>query len=1074
MSTSYRILIAVFFQLLLGIGTLSAQESLPTEKNVQTALEDLDGRQLEDNDKQRVRAALEQTKTFMDERQQSLQALDNLHKQIQDAPAEITQNQSLLADLKRQSDANIAQQHANDSLNALQELLHQRNEQVARWQESLSEANAALAAAQSRPDRSQQDINAIQSRSKAIDDALKNGQLDGQPLIPEQRWQLQAERAALTARDQLMRQQLLNNSLLLDLSNSEHDLLAERIHRYEKENLELQNLINEKRRTASEQAIASLTTDTDQDGDTDDQLLNREKNRNQKFSDYLLQATDRYNKLTRLNLETKQALDSLHQVHQSLERQIEVLHGSVLLSRILNEQKQSLPRVSIEAGLPDQIADLRLHQFELNKLREQLSDPIRYRDSLLKGADPQQITPELQDRLASLISTRSNLVLSLSNQINALLNETITLRMNQQELQTSRRSLVTALNEQLFWIPSNQPIDGTWLKAAPRKLKQQIGQIAQLSIFQDLKTGFLHYGLVMMPLIILIAFLLWKRPALKRRLDALNSEVGHFKRDNQMHTPYAIVISLFLILPVALALTAPGLALVLDGHGQNGVLGQALLQTAIAWTILSTFHQILKPNGIAERHFHWEPAHVAFLDKKLCLFSSIVIILVGVVSIAQQHSDSLNDDIIGVIIILLAYAGMTWVLAQLLLTRAPKHRPSVFKSVVGALFTLIPVFLFIAVCIGYYYTALRLTDRLIETLYLLILWLLIEACFERALGVAARKLAYARALAKRNTVVKENSEGIEVTEEPTLGIKQVNQQSLRLIRLTLFIVFGILLYWTWSDVISVVSYLDNVTLYQYTSGSGEALAHQNLTLKDLLIAVITGLITIALAKNLPGLMEVLFLSNMRLAQGSSYAFTTLLTYIICGVGIVMMLSSLGISWDKLQWLVAALGVGLGFGLQEIFSNFISGLIILFERPVRIGDTVTIGGVSGTVTRIRIRATTIMDFDHKEIVVPNKTFILGQVINWTLSDTITRLTINVSVTAGTDIDQVKDLLYQIAADDKHVLKEPRTTVNLLNFTATALNYELNVYVGEMAQRRMTENALNRAIEESFSKNGLTLA
>ncbi|WP_159190571.1 mechanosensitive ion channel domain-containing protein, partial [Klebsiella pneumoniae] len=94
---------------------------------------------------------------------------------------------------------------------------------------------------------------------------------------------------------------------------------------------------------------------------------------------------------------------------------------------------------------------------------------------------------------------------------------------------------------------------------------------------------------------------------------------------------------------------------------------------------------------------------------------------------------------------------------------------------------------------------------------------------------------------------------------------------------------------------------------------------------------------------------------------------------------------IGIEWSKLQWLVAALGVGLGFGLQEIFANFISGLIILFEKPIRIGDTVTIRDLTGSVTKINTRATTISDWDRKEIIVPNKAFITEQFINWSLSD-----------------------------------------------------------------------------------------
>ena len=101
-------------------------------------------------------------------------------------------------------------------------------------------------------------------------------------------------------------------------------------------------------------------------------------------------------------------------------------------------------------------------------------------------------------------------------------------------------------------------------------------------------------------------------------------------------------------------------------------------------------------------------------------------------------------------------------------------------------------------------------------------------------------------------------------------------------------------------------------------------------------------------------------------------------------------------------------MGLGFGLQEIFANFVSGLIILFEKPVRIGDVVTIGNLSGTVSRIRIRATTITDFDHKEIIVPNKTFVTDQLLNWSLSDTVTRVTLRIGVRFGSDLERVREL------------------------------------------------------------------
>ena len=124
--------------------------------------------------------------------------------------------------------------------------------------------------------------------------------------------------------------------------------------------------------------------------------------------------------------------------------------------------------------------------------------------------------------------------------------------------------------------------------------------------------------------------------------------------------------------------------------------------------------------------------------------------------------------------------------------------------------------------------------------------------------------------------------------------------------------------------------------------------------------------------------------------------STLARYAIVVIGLASASSTIGIGWQKVQWLATALTFGLAFGLQEIFANFIAGLIILFERPIRVGDMVTIDNVTGVVSRIRIRATTIGDSDRKEYIVPNKEFITGRTLNWTLSDTINRIVINVGI------------------------------------------------------------------------------
>ncbi|WP_252318989.1 mechanosensitive ion channel domain-containing protein [Candidatus Symbiopectobacterium endolongispinus] len=324
------------------------------------------------------------------------------------------------------------------------------------------------------------------------------------------------------------------------------------------------------------------------------------------------------------------------------------------------------------------------------------------------------------------------------------------------------------------------------------------------------------------------------------------------------------------------------------------------------------------------------------------------------------------------------------------------------------------------------------------------MWNLVYLTTIRGLSVAARRLAYRRAVARRQNLNKEGADGSEPAPEPPLALDQIGQQSLRLTTMVLLLIFSGVLYWIWSDLVTVMSYLDSITLWHYNATVAGNAVLQAVTLCNLMLSIIVAVVAYVLMRNLPGLLEVLVLSRLQLRQGTSYAITTMLSYLIMAVGTTTTsLSSIGVSWDKLQWLVTALLVGLGFGLQEIFANFISGLIILFERPVRIGDTITIGTFSGSVSKIRIRATTITDFDCKEVIIPNKAFVTERLINWSLSDTITRVLIKIGVAYGSDLDKVKAVLLQAAHENSRVMTDPEPQVFFLAFGASSLDHELRL-------------------------------
>ncbi len=1017
-------------------------------------------------------SADDRAKRLAEQAGQAQQRLTELKTELAGAPKEIAAAQRELSKLKESDTSDLSAKLAKLTVPALEQRLAERVDELSTWQTALTSANSMIISAQTRPERAQADISKSQTRIDEINNLLKAGRESGKPLTDERRALLTAEKSALNAQIELRRNELAGNSLLQDLGVARRDLLSERIARAEQETMALQTAINNKRREESEQTVAEISLKAEKAGS--DKLLPAESAENRKLSGYLLRATERLNDLTQENLQTRQQLDTLNQADQALEEQIAVLEGSLLLSKVLYQQKQALPQLSLDKDLADEIADIRLYQFELNQRRELSGNIEDYVDKLLASQSPEEVNPEVRSALLELMRTRSELLDRLNHELNALLSESITLQLNQRQLQTKAQALRETLDEQMFWIPSNKPLDLDWFKSVPTLLDRQIRAMPWGSVFEALGAGLLERPLFFVPLLLVIGFLLWRRNAINAKLDSLSGDIGHFRHDSQIHTPLALLLNLLLALPGALFLALCGYLLQMDGRGQNISLGAAFYQMAQAWLVFYSAYRMLSPNRVAEAHFGWFRPQVAFLRNEIRRLGLVVMALVAVVAIAELQPGSLVDDVIGIVVVLTCYALMSWRLTRLLLKGPSSQNASPVRRGIGLLFSMLPLALIVVVGLGYYYTALKLTGRLIDTLYLLLAWVVIEAALIRGLTVAARRLAYKRAITRREANPDETTPSNEDAAEPGLAIEQVNQQSLRLTRLAMFGLFFVVLYWVWADLISVVSYLDNVTLYEFTSGSGETASTSAITLNNLLGALATVVITFALARNLPGLLEVLVLSRMRLAQGSAYATGTLLSYTLVGIGIVTTLSTLGVSWDKLQWLVAALSVGLGFGLQEIFANFVSGLIILFEKPVRIGDVVTIGNLSGTVSRIRIRATTITDFDNKEIIVPNKTFVTDQLVNWSLNDTITRVTIRIGVQFGSDLEEVRSLLFQAARENPRVLKEPEPQVFFLNFGESRLDHELRLHVRDLGDRNPVIDEINRRIDQEFRARGIVIA
>jgi potassium efflux system protein len=226
-------------------------------------------------------------------------------------------------------------------------------------------------------------------------------------------------------------------------------------------------------------------------------------------------------------------------------------------------------------------------------------------------------------------------------------------------------------------------------------------------------------------------------------------------------------------------------------------------------------------------------------------------------------------------------------------------------------------------------------------------------------------------------------------------------------------------------------------------------------------------------RRLPSMAELLLRQRRSVDAGTRFAISAVLRYLIAFAGIVATLGLLGVRWSNLQWMAAALTVGLGFGLQEIFANFVSGLILLFERPVRVGDVVTVGEVTGTVANIGTRATTVVDFDHREVLIPNKALITDRLVNWTLSSEVTRITIKVGVGYDVDPELAHRLLQQAARENALVMERPPPQSVFVAFGASNLEFELRAFVARIDHRVPTTSDLHRRVLALFHAAGVDI-
>lgn len=830
-------------------------------------------------------------------------------------------------------------------------------------------------------------------------------------------------------------------------------------------------------------------------------------------------------------LRAEKLLEDLEVRASNLRRKLSLVGLSDAMGRLFREQYQSLPPArELRATRGELRSDHALAEFDLIDLREKreaLIDKETRVAELVARVDSEGPAPDAGAlRLVAREAVEEHVrhYQELVPLVSQLVEERV------QHLR-SHEALVDRVNEHRRFLEENilyvRSVEGARLPSPTEAL----AGLRWLSVeanwgdslprsFRELASRTRNFSALLLGLALLVG-----RRRIRGALNRSGENARRYKSDQLGHTARAVLLTICIAAPVPLLMAALGLGLAgpEDQPAPAAGLGDGLVSTAWILAPLFFLRALCRSGGLGSAHLKWPAAACEAMRKELRWFLPAVapLVLLGVAFREEEvaaFDDSLGRPAIWVALILLAVA-----IRRLLRPGGPLLKDW-FRRSDGLLARTQGFWSFLAVtmpialvgvsALGYHYTALEFAAAFRRTLSLAIGLVVARGLLSRWQVFVRRRLAVEQAKARSRIQARalqaESGAPSPAIDEDGVDIPSVDAQTKRLLGSLIAVGLAVGLYFIWAGVLPALSILDRVQVWPSvellsaeaqieadsipTPAETEAtgalerplpgpiptlpepgeIPSGSVSLADVLLAAAFLLGTLVLAKNIPGLLEFAVLVRLPLDAGARYAITTLVRYVIVLTGMTAGMGAIGIGWSTVQWLAAALTFGLAFGLQEIFANFVSGIILLIERPLRVGDFVTVDGVEGQVTRLRMRATTITDWDNRELLVPNKQFITASLVNWTLSDPVTRIVVPVGVAYGSDVRLAESILIRVAGETANVLSDPSPSVVFREFGDSSLQLNLRVYVPHRDNWPQVVHALHLAIDDSFREAGIEIA
>jgi potassium efflux system protein len=824
--------------------------------------------------------------------------------------------------------------------------------------------------------------------------------------------------------------------------------------------------------------------------------------------------------IQRLTASIKQLTEQSKQIGEDfkdLNDRVEHAGATSTTGLLLRKKRSELPSVadfvSRATFVQQTMPAAHLQLMEWKRQRAEVEDPedaskmmAQSLDASLAGADPEQVSKVL---IRLLTDRRALLEKAIPDQ-NTLLEDLNQLELANQTLREQVAEFRRYLNQRVLWIRSTDLISLGELREARNGLKM----ILQPARWQEtMRVGglaMLRRPAVGLAVLAMFALLL----AFRARLHAWQKVLLQSPTPGTA-TAYRNYFGAFLIAlvlstrwPTLLLLIGYRLRLAAESFTWTENVGDALVTSVVFLWVCELIRELCRRDSVGERAFGWPAKATAAVRGTLELLTMAGIPLLALLQLTQFGEVDQMQGLQRVLFIgLLTLLGvqLAWLtrprgtLMTCLIESSPKSMVARFRHAICAVVTCAPLALVILSMIGYHFSAYQLSRHLAETgavlvativLYSLALCWISVVSYNRALqdpGEEAATDQISHLTPEGETTVAGSVVNQQVAISTTEFYSKVGDEVRDLLRYACWILLLVSGWFIWSEVLPALRVFDHVVMWQSIEPVAESfvdadgndsfrIVDQNVptTLTDVLVALLVCLVTLMVGRRLPGVLELVLLEHLPIESGGRQAIAILARYFATAVGLLIACSIIRLSWSSVQWLAAAMTVGLGFGLQEIFANLVSGLIILFERPIRVGDTVSVGDVTGTVSRMQMRATTVTDYDRRELIVPNKKFITDNVINWTLSDPISRVVLPVGVAYGTDAGQVREILLRIAKQCPFVLAEPAPNTLFKGFGDSTLNMQLMVFIPQRSVYLDVVNNLNNAIAREFAQADIEIA